>query len=643
MVRLLSDRGLAERLGAEGRARSTAWTYTAEEYADDVATSSSAPSPPGLREAVVVTQEVDPASPVLGATVAKIEALAARVDEVVVLADRAVDGALPDNCRVRLFRASHRAGRGLRFESALARELARGPRPAVVLAHMCPIYAVLAAPVARPLGVGVLLWFTHWRRSRLLATAERASTVVVTVEQRTFPLSSRKVVAIGHGIDVSDLPCVERPPRDELTLLALGRTSPAKGLETIIRAVAVVPGAELDVVGPSLTDEERLHRIALERLVIDLGLRDRVDIRPPVPRHTVPGLLGEVDALVNNMRAGATDKVVYEAAATCMPVLASNPAFDSFCRRSCVSRPGDPDGLALAIVGLLRRRSQRRRSVAPRDRGPRALGGDLGGPRRRARAVSGTVLHVVKVAGISGAENHLLLLLPALREHGFDVRCVMLHEDEPGAEEFASRLVADGVPVDRVRIGGHRRPGTLVRLTRIVRRERPDILHTHLVHADFHGLVAARLARVPVLVSTKHGFNPFRERRLFAVADRTVARLADLHIAISAGSRGTSRTARGSSGELRDRPLRHRAGTGAGAASGCAAARDRRPADPDQGPRRAPARDRSRRGDVPGLALEVAGDGAARRRAARDGLTARPRRRRPFLGQVPGAPVYERA
>jgi glycosyltransferase involved in cell wall biosynthesis len=38
-----------------------------------------------------------------------------------------------------------------------------------------------------------------------------------------------------------------------------------------------------------------------------------------------------------------------------------------------------------------------------------------------------------------------------------------------------------------------------------------------------------------VLVSTKHGFNPFRDGRMFALADRTVGRLADVHVAISAG------------------------------------------------------------------------------------------------------------
>ena len=56
---------------------------------------------------------------------------------------------------------------------------------------------------------------------------------------------------------------MERPERSPLTLLALGRTSPAKGLETILRAVAEVPDGALRVVGPSVTEEERMYRIAL--------------------------------------------------------------------------------------------------------------------------------------------------------------------------------------------------------------------------------------------------------------------------------------------------------------------------------------------------------------------------------------------
>ena len=137
------------------------------------------------------------------------------------------------------------------------------------------------------------------------------------------------------------------------------------------------------MIGPSLTEEERLHKIALERLVIDLGLLDRVDIRHAVPRHTVPGLYAEVDALVNDMREGATDKVVYEAAATCMPVLASNPAFDTLLPPELRFASGDVDALALAIVGLL---SADRDAVGRSLReivAPRALGRDVGRPGRR--------------------------------------------------------------------------------------------------------------------------------------------------------------------------------------------------------------------------------------------------------------------
>jgi glycosyltransferase involved in cell wall biosynthesis len=145
------------------------------------------------------------------------------------------------------------------------------------------------------------------------------------------------------------------------------------------------------------------------------------------------------------------------------------------------------------------------------------------------------VLHVAKASGISGSENHLLLLLPGLRAQGIDARFLLLHEDEPGAWELARRLEGAGVPVEGVPLTRALSPLALRRIVSVVRRHRPAIVHTHLVHADFYGLTAARLARVPIRASTKHGFNGFRERRSFAVADRAIGRGIDLHIAISSG------------------------------------------------------------------------------------------------------------
>jgi glycosyltransferase involved in cell wall biosynthesis len=147
----------------------------------------------------------------------------------------------------------------------------------------------------------------------------------------------------------------------------------------------------------------------------------------------------------------------------------------------------------------------------------------------------GAVLHVQKVAGISGSEAHLLQLLPDLRARGWDIRFLMLHEDEPGAWEFAGELRGRGVPLDDVRL---RADVDLLAFGEVVAhlsRMRPRILHTHLVHADVYGQLAGSLTRVPFRLSTKHGFNEFREGRWFGRADRSVGSLAHVHIAISQG------------------------------------------------------------------------------------------------------------
>ena len=145
------------------------------------------------------------------------------------------------------------------------------------------------------------------------------------------------------------------------------------------------------------------------------------------------------------------------------------------------------------------------------------------------------MLHTQKVAGISGSEAHLLQLLPDLRERGWDVRFLMLHEDEPGAWDFARELEARDVPLDDIRLRADVDPLAFGEVLRYLAVTRPKILHTHLVHADVYGQLAGAVTRTPLRLSTKHGFNEFREGRFFGLADRSVGSLAHVHIAISQG------------------------------------------------------------------------------------------------------------
>ena len=269
-----------------------------------------------MRRLVFLTQSVDPSHPALAATIPKLRALAARVDELVVIAQSAAAADLPANVEVRTFGAASRAGRLVHFERELARAL---PCDAVV-AHMIPVYVLLAAPLVRPRRIPLLLWYTHWKASAQLRVAERLATAIVSVDRRSFPFESAKVRAIGHGIDVNEFDCVAPDSHRRVRVLVLGRYSPAKGIETILRAAREVDGVEVELHGAALSELERGHRERLAELGFPLG--------DAVRRAEVPRLFSRSDVLVNNMEAGAPDKVVYEAAAACLPVLASNPVFD---------------------------------------------------------------------------------------------------------------------------------------------------------------------------------------------------------------------------------------------------------------------------------------------------------------------------
>ena len=141
------------------------------------------------------------------------------------------------------------------------------------------------------------------------------------------------------------------------------------------------------------------------------------------------------------------------------------------------------------------------------------------------------VMHIHKITGIGGSERHLLTLLPALRERGVDARFLGL--DVPGSDfaRFYAELRAAGVPFQQVHCTADLNPRMAASVIRAVRRSQPDLLHTHLVHGDIYGSIAARTAGVP-FVSTRHNddrylLGPFRH------VDRWFARPARKIIAIS--------------------------------------------------------------------------------------------------------------
>lgn len=122
------------------------------------------------------------------------------------------------------------------------------------------------------------------------------------------------------------------------------------------------------------------------------------------------------------------------------------------------------------------------------------------------------VIHVIKAVGIAGAEQHLLTLLPGLCSHGVDARLILLFDPKRPMTEYAAALEAKGVPVEALPIRHHADVTVLTRLMSRFRQQQPNAVHTHLIHADLYGIIAARLSGVRAILTSRHNDDAFRSR-----------------------------------------------------------------------------------------------------------------------------------
>lgn len=111
------------------------------------------------------------------------------------------------------------------------------------------------------------------------------------------------------------------------------------------------------------------------------------------------------------------------------------------------------------------------------------------------------VCHVIHDLRRGGAEHLLLDLAELSPVAGLEMTVLSLMEEE--RRSFADDLRAAGVTVGTLGLRTRWDPRAARRTARLLRRWRPDVVHTHLKHADIVGAVAARDLGIP-MVSTLH-------------------------------------------------------------------------------------------------------------------------------------------
>ncbi|MBX7168646.1 MAG: glycosyltransferase [Pirellulales bacterium] len=142
------------------------------------------------------------------------------------------------------------------------------------------------------------------------------------------------------------------------------------------------------------------------------------------------------------------------------------------------------------------------------------------------------ILHVIPTLDRAGAEKQLVLLAGGLVEHGFDVRVAALTRGGPLLDELTGAGVRCEVLGKRWKID----PFALRRLSSLMRRERPALVHTWLFAGNSYGRAAALWNRVPHLVATERCADPWKVWHELAI-DRWLARRTDRIVVNSTGVR----------------------------------------------------------------------------------------------------------
>lgn len=149
-----------------------------------------------------------------------------------------------------------------------------------------------------------------------------------------------------------------------------------------------------------------------------------------------------------------------------------------------------------------------------------------GAPVHRSTRIK--VFYLINGLYVGGAERAFLQLTRHLDRSRFEpVICTLV------GGELIPQFEQAGVRVLNLRMRRKWDLLALLRLWRWIRQEKPDVLHTRLLHADILGRLFGRLSGVPVILSTLPMVEPYRHHLFWKTLDRWSSRWADVLVALS--------------------------------------------------------------------------------------------------------------
>lgn len=303
---------------------------------------------------LIVTQKVDKNDAVLGFMHRWIEEFSRHCDQVTVICLFKGEASFSSNVSV-FSLGKESGGSRLKYLRNFYRVIFRErDNYDHVLVHMNPIYVILAGFFWRMWNKKIGMWYAHGYVDLKLKISEKLAHIIFTPSIESFRLLSKKVVVVGHGIDVDFFQPKSRAAHDFFHVVSVGRISPIKDYETLIAASGILFSQgfkmHVSVVGGAGTEDQKKYSQKILNLAADLNEPERFIFTGPVPYRQINDYLQQADLFINLSSTGSLDKAVLEAMACGIPVLTCNESFISMLGPlGLIFSKGDVDDLVRKI------------------------------------------------------------------------------------------------------------------------------------------------------------------------------------------------------------------------------------------------------------------------------------------------------
>lgn len=324
---------------------------------------------------LMVTRKVDRYDPLAGFAYGWVKKIAQNLDRLDVLCLQKGDiSGLPQNVKIYSLGKENGNSRLQRFLKFQILALKLVPKTDGIFCHMNPEYTIAVAPCAKLFGKKIVAWYTHGGISTKMKLMEKLANQILTASVESFRLPSKKVLVTGHGIDIDffhpPLPGQETVSKFYLAgrelgnlatfkILSIGRISPTKDYESLIKAVDIlvndkkVTGIKVDIIGGPGLPEHQVYLDNLKKMVEATKLQSVVNFIGAISNIETVGHYQDADLFVNLSHTGSVDKAVLEAMACGCLVLTSNEAFKSILGHDFMVEQNQPKELAQKIVWVM--------------------------------------------------------------------------------------------------------------------------------------------------------------------------------------------------------------------------------------------------------------------------------------------------